>query len=190
MKPREIQATAAEYLLGLLEPEEAETFRRQLENDTALQTSLGSAGETLSILAESLPPAVPSPRVKARFLETINSGSRSRLPRPPHGAVRAHEGKWRATEFPGITYKVLYIDKAAGLVTTMVRMEPGASFPAHRHSRPEQCVVIEGDLIHDGHIYGPGDFTWADAGSIDPALETKSGNLLLIIGAPETEKVG
>jgi anti-sigma factor ChrR (cupin superfamily) len=90
---------------------------------------------------------------------------------------------------PGVTYKVLFVDKAAGLVTTLVRMEPGASIPAHRHSRAEQCLVLEGDLIHDDHVYGPGDFTWAEAGSIDPALQTKRGNLLLIIGPPETEKV-
>jgi hypothetical protein len=37
--------------------------------------------------------------------------------------------------------------------------------------------------------YSPGDFTWAEAGTIDPALHTRTGNLLLIIGAPGTEKV-
>jgi anti-sigma factor ChrR (cupin superfamily) len=143
----------------------------------------------LSLLAESLPPVEPPPRVKARFLETIGSESRKRPARPPLGAKRAHEGKWRPGDAPGITYKVLYFDKVSGLVTTLVRMEAGAFYPGHRHSKLEQCLVLEGDLIHDNHVYGPGDFTWAEAGTIDPGLHTKTGNLLLIVGAPETEKV-
>ena len=100
-----------------------------------------------------------------------------------------NEGKWRQGDGPGITYKKLHFDNASGLLTMLVRMEPGAHYPAHRHSLLEQCLVLEGDLIHDGHVYGPGDFTWAEAGSIDPGLHTERGTLLLIIGAPGTEKI-
>jgi anti-sigma factor ChrR (cupin superfamily) len=70
-----------------------------------------------------------------------------------------------------------------------VRFEPGASIPAHRHLQTEQCLVIEGDVEHDGNEYGPGDFTWAEAGSIDPTLTSRNGSLVLIIGGKETEKV-
>jgi len=67
-------------------------------------------------------------------------------------------------------------------------MEPGAVYPAHRHSRTEQCLILEGDLIHDDHVYHPGDFTWALAGTIDPSLQTETGALLLIISGMEKEE--
>jgi anti-sigma factor ChrR (cupin superfamily) len=69
----------------------------------------------------------------------------------------------------------------------MVRMEPGAVYPAHRHTRTEQCLILEGDVTHRGHTYHPGDFTWAEAGTIDPSLETVNGNLLLIITGIDKE---
>ena len=181
--------TAGEYVLGLLEAHEAEAFRQRISTDDSLREALNAAAGDLSLVAESLPPVSPPPRVKARFLETIRSEPKNRPARPSLGAKRAHEGKWRTGDALGITYKVLYFDKVAGLVTTLVRMEPGAAYPPHRHSKLEQCLVLEGDLIHDDHVYGPGDFTWAEAGTIDPGLRTKNGNLLLIIGAPDTEKV-
>ena len=185
MRHDETNAIAAEYMLGLLEGDDAESFRQRLVSDPSLQDASGQAADGVSLIAGSLTRVAPPPRVKARLLASIRADS----PRPGLGAVRADEGNWRETGMHGITFKKLYSDKTSGLVTALVRFEPGASIPAHRHLQREQCLIIEGDVEHDGHEYGPGDFTWAEAGTIDPTLTSRNGALVLIIGGKETEKV-
>lgn len=141
-------------------------------------------------LAESLDPATPPPGLKERLFQTIERiapvESGGAYPQGL-GALRAGERDFRPSQFPGVTWKKLYFDAQSQLLTMLVKMEPGSSYPVHRHARTEQCLVIEGDLIHNGHTYYPGDFTWAEPGSIDPPLETARGNLLLIIASPEDE---
>ena len=46
----------------------------------------------------------------------------------------------------GVAFKLLYTDRERGTFTTLVRMDAGASIPAHRHLGVEQCLVIDGDL--------------------------------------------
>jgi anti-sigma factor ChrR (cupin superfamily) len=134
-------------------------------------------------LAVTLEPVRPPSELRRRLMQRVAEHTEPRL-----GAVLSTEGKWRDAKSPGVHYKVLYFDKAAGLVTTLVRLDPGARFPAHTHARTEQCMVLEGDLRHGDHVYGRGDFTWAEAGSVDPELHTEGGALLLIIGAPEAKR--
>ncbi len=54
---------------------------------------------------------------------------------------------WRQTRFPGVEVKTLLEDRETGLLTTLVRMAPGASLPDHEHVRIEQTYVIEGSLV-------------------------------------------
>ena len=154
--------------LGLLSAEEAAEW----------------SAETAAALAFAMPAVRPRPEVRQRLLSRI-----AKQPEPGLGAVLSTEGRWRKAQFPGITFKPLYFDKPSGLLTMLVRMEPGARHPAHVHSRTEQCLVLEGDLRHGDHVYTSGDFTWAEAGSLDPELHTEGGNLLLIVAAPENEIV-
>jgi hypothetical protein len=173
--------TAALYALGLLSEEEAREFEQSLANG-ARDESLYAANQFAAGLAAAVEPVSPPRGLRERLMRRVAPPAKGSL-----GAVRASEGRWRKTEFPGVSFKILYYDKAAGLLTTLVRMEPGSQYPAHVHGRTEQCLVIEGDLRHQGHVYGPGDFTYAEAGTIDPELHTEGGNLLLIIGSPGTE---
>jgi anti-sigma factor ChrR (cupin superfamily) len=174
----EDRTRAAEYLLGTLDASELEAFRRQLAEDDALRREIAVAGEDIVALAVGIGPVAPPPHLKARVLQSIGACNHE----AGLGAIRAGEGRWRPSGVPGISFKKLYSDKASGLVTTLVRMEAGAVLPAHRHSLTEQCLILEGDLIHNDVVYGPGDFTWAEAGSLDPELRTGTGALLLIVG--------
>jgi len=176
-----LQEKAVHYLLGLLSEEEEREFRKKVEEgDPGIRSSLRAAQDAACNLAISLAPQYPNKDLKQRLLARIREERNPKL-----GAVLASEGKWRPTEHPGISYKKLYFDKPTGLVTMLVKMAPGARYPAHVHSLTEQCLVLEGDLRHGKHCYGPGDFTWAEAGSIDPELQTVGGNLLLIIAGAE-----
>jgi anti-sigma factor ChrR (cupin superfamily) len=98
--------------------------------------------------------------------------------------VRAGEGEWSATENEGVSVKLLFVDRERATVTTLVRMEPGARIPAHRHLGLEQCLLLEGDLRSGPIEMSAGDFNCSFPGSIHNELTTRGGALFLIV-APE-----
>ena len=74
--------------------------------------------------------------------------------------VRPQEMEWKPTRFEGITIKVLYEDRDKGEMTCLLKWEPGASLPFHRHPEIEQSYVIEGSFYdHDG-IARAGEYVW------------------------------
>ena len=72
---------------------------------------------------------------------------------------------WEKTRFPGVEVKTLMEDKETGLLTTLVRMAPGAALPDHEHVRIEQTYMLEGRLIDDEGELTSGSFVWRPAGS-------------------------
>lgn len=88
--------------------------------------------------------------------------------------------KWEESQFEKIWKKVLYQNKATGEMTVLLKWEPGAVLPFHRHPEIEQSWVLEGSFYdHDG-ICRAGEFVWRQPGSFH---ETKSdeGCILLAI---------
>lgn len=72
---------------------------------------------------------------------------------------------WRPTRFDKVSIKVLYEDKAAGEMTVLVKLDPGAYIPFHMHPELEQAYMIEGAMHdHDG-VAVAGDFIWRKGGS-------------------------
>ena len=81
----------------------------------------------------------------------------------------------------------LFVDRAAQRVTMMVRMQPGASYPAHRHAEAEECFVLSGDLWTGSVRLHAGDYQRAEQGSRHPLQSTEGGCVLLLVsslGAP------
>jgi anti-sigma factor ChrR (cupin superfamily) len=89
---------------------------------------------------------------------------------------------WEATRFPGVFVRMLYQD-ASGRQTTLVRMEPGARLPSHRHVGVEQSYVIEGTLVDDDGACTAGNFVWRRAGSVHEAW---SPDGCVVLGVFET----
>ena len=72
---------------------------------------------------------------------------------------------WYATSSPGIDVKVLYEDKARGLMTALFRWAPGARLNLHEHADVEQTFVLDGSLEdHEGEAIS-GSFVWRPPGS-------------------------
>ena len=95
---------------------------------------------------------------------------------------------WSPTGWTGVTMKLLQREGANGGMTGMLRMAPGSTIPAHRHTKADQSVfVVEGDLVEDGVTYGPGTFLVAKAGTPHGPHGTKNGCVLLSIydGVPD-----
>ena len=97
--------------------------------------------------------------------------------------------EWRETKDRGVSYKLLFVDRERSTVTTLVRMEPGARIPAHRHLGLEQCLVLEGDLRSGSVGMSAGDFNCSLPGSIHDELATDGGALLLLVSPESYERL-
>ena len=87
---------------------------------------------------------------------------------------------WDATSSPGIDVKILYEDKARGLMTALFRWAPGARLNLHEHMDIEQTYVLNGSLVdHEGEAIS-GNFVWRPSGSQHEAW-SPSGALTLSI---------
>src|SRR5256886_15450349 len=61
--------------------------------------------------------------------------------------VRPKDMEWQKTRFPGCEAKTLLFDRTTGLMTALMRFEPGAVLPDHEHVNIEQTYVLEGSLV-------------------------------------------
>jgi len=66
----------------------------------------------------------------------------------------------------GVRFKLLDEDPVQERRTLLVRIEPAAIYPAHRHAGPEQCLVLEGDLRFGEVVFRGGDYIRAPEGSV------------------------
>lgn len=181
----EIRELAALHALGRLEPERARGFQEHLESGCDVCVSeFRALAETAAQLPLALREAAPHPSVREKLLARIQ-------PKPvvPAGLhiVRSHEGAWEPTGFEGVSIKQLFADPAREEVTLLVRMAPGAAYPAHRHAGIEHCLVLEGDLRAGALILRAGDYQCADAESLHHVTTTEQGCLLLVIASQHNE---
>jgi anti-sigma factor ChrR (cupin superfamily) len=92
--------------------------------------------------------------------------------------------EWTPAGCPGMNWKILFQDKARGLLTALVRFDPGAVLDLHRHVDIEQTYVLEGTLEDDEGICGPGDFVWRPKGNCHRAVAPNGALLLAIFQTP------
>jgi anti-sigma factor ChrR (cupin superfamily) len=103
--------------------------------------------------------------------------------------VRPAEMEWQTTPFPGCEAKTLLMDRKTGLVTSLIRMAPGATLPDHEHVKIEQTYVIEGKLVDKegpaaGLEVGPGEYVWREAGSRHVAWAPEGALLIGMLQIP------
>ena len=191
----EMTDVAALYALGALSQHEARSFEAHLaEGCDICQAELESFEQTVRAVAFSAAEAEPPARVRAELLATVSRSipEQSVKSAPAGGleqfvSILASEGKWRELG-EGVLLKNLHVDQATGIVTSLVRMLPGAALPCHQHIGVEQVFVIEGDCSIAGQKLMPGDYHRAEAGSIHQSTSTVEGTLFLLI-APERYEV-
>src|SRR6202171_278304 len=79
--------------------------------------------------------------------------------------VRPASMEWQQTRFLGCEAKTLLFDRTTGLMTALMRFQPGAVLPDHEHAGIEQTYVLEGSLVDkEGPAKGieckAGEFIW------------------------------
>jgi anti-sigma factor ChrR (cupin superfamily) len=72
---------------------------------------------------------------------------------------------WRATRHRGIYLHVLRRNRETGDATVLIRMEPGRSYPAHRHNGVEEVFILQGGYTDSRGTHRAGDYVLNDPGS-------------------------
>lgn len=173
MAADEIHELASLYSLGLLEPELAAACEKHLESGCAVcEAELRSFTDAAAQIAESVHQVTPPPNLREKLLKRIA---------PERVICRTEELEWRPLPFPGITAKRLFMDPVSGNITTLVRMSPGSTYPAHNHAGVEHLYMLEGDLAFRDHTLYAGDYEVSEPASDHSPVTTKNGCLVLIL---------
>jgi anti-sigma factor ChrR (cupin superfamily) len=176
MIPDDVQALALADAVGALDPNE----RRDLEDRVAalpasVRDEVAHLYDAAVDIAAAAAGEVPSPGVRAALLAKIAA--------PSNHTVTASDGEWLQTPVRGVRMKILAIDRERDRVTMLLRGEPGATYPAHRHTGPEECYVIRGSLVVEGRLLRAGDFHHAEGASDHDALHTDEGVEVLLVAS-------
>jgi anti-sigma factor ChrR (cupin superfamily) len=98
--------------------------------------------------------------------------------------VKPQDMEWAPTKFKGISIKILYEDKEKGEMTCLLKWEPGATLPMHKHPEIEQSFVLEGSFYdHDG-ICRAGEYVWRHPGSFHETHSDEGAVFLAVYRKP------
>jgi quercetin dioxygenase-like cupin family protein len=176
MIPDDVQALVLADAIGALDPDERLDLHDRLAAlPAAVRHEVTQLYDAAVEIAATTSGEAPSPGVRAALLAKIAV--------PSNHTVTASDGEWVQTPVRGVRMKILAIDRERDRVTMLLRGEPGATYPAHRHTGPEECYVIRGSLIVEGQLLRAGDFHHADGASDHDALHTDEGVEVLLVAA-------
>lgn len=188
-----VRDQAALYALGALDAEEAQVFARHVEGCVVCAAEVESFAAAVGDLGYMASPVPPDRAVRVKVLDRIVASDRFR-----DGAtfemdglrfVRANELGWTATDLPGVSLKRLALDLQAGRATHLVRIEPGGSYPPHRHAGVEEVYLLEGDLLLSGVLMHPGDYCRAEAGTVHDGLYSSNGCVFVVTSCITDERL-
>ena len=174
MIPEDVEALALADSIGALDPDERlELEARLAELSPEEHGQVARLYETATAVAASVNELEPVGHVRERVLAAART--------PTRYTVWGGDTDWTETGLPGLRAKVLAVDKVRSLATLLIRAEPGAVYPSHKHHGPEECFVVSGSIVIDGRVLRAGDFHHADEDSDHGEISTTDGAEVLIV---------
>jgi anti-sigma factor ChrR (cupin superfamily) len=82
---------------------------------------------------------------------------------------------------PGIECKLLATDAERHRVSMLVRLAPGASYPAHTHAGVEELHLLDGELWIDARKLFPGDYNYGAPGAGDERVWSETGCTCVLV---------
>jgi anti-sigma factor ChrR (cupin superfamily) len=134
--------------------------------------SLQAAANALAYTEPTLP--VPA-NLKQRLFDRIQpppTANAETLTPPAFKVIRADRMKWKPHPVRGLSIATLNVDPVTRMMSALVRCEPGAVYPPHRHAIGEEIFMLEGDLVQDGVTYTAGDFLYSTQSSVHAPSST------------------
>src|SRR5262252_7840308 len=120
----------------------------------------------------------PTTSLQARLALRIAEETGKEPMLPP--ARRWSEPEWEQVA-PGIECKLLATDDQRGRVSMLVRLAPGASYPAHTHAGVEELHLLDGELWIDERKLFPGDYNYGAPGAGDDRVWSDTGCTCVLI---------
>jgi anti-sigma factor ChrR (cupin superfamily) len=120
------------------------------------------------------PPTALQARLALRIAEETG---KEPVPPPPR---QWSEPDWEPVA-PGIDCKLLATDAERHRVSMLVRLAPGARYPAHRHAGTEELHLLDGELWIDARKLFPGDYNYGAPGAVDERVWSETGCTCLLI---------
>ena len=184
-----VQECAALYAAGAMPPEEREAFEVHLRECEICAAEVRAFASVAAQLGESVQPLRPPAAVRERVLAAAASVAAEEAVIETDGVrfVRSRHVPWRQGPAPALSVRPLGGDSQRGLHTSIVRMEPGAAYPAHRHAAVEEIFLIEGDLTVNGVEMHPGDYCRAEPGTVHTTVTTRNGCVFLALNSERDE---
>ena len=124
------------------------------------------------------PPATLQTRLAHRIAE--ETGKEPVLPPARPGKQTWSEPDWEEVA-PGIDCKLLATDAERHRVSMLVRLAPGASYPAHTHAGFEELHLLDGELWIDEKKLVPGDYNYSAPGEGDERVWSETGCTCLLV---------
>ena len=82
---------------------------------------------------------------------------------------------------PGIECKLLATDTERHRVSMLVRLAPGARYPAHIHAGVEELHLLDGELWIDERKLYPGDYNYSAPGAADEHVWSETGCTCVLV---------
>lgn len=113
--------------------------------------------------------------IKRRLMYRVAAAENS------HISIAPEEGRWQPW-LEGVGIKVLH--ERAGVLSYLLRLQPGATLPPHRHPLDEECLVLEGTLqVGADRPLGAGSYHLAHQGTLHTCISSPGGATLFLRGA-------
>jgi anti-sigma factor ChrR (cupin superfamily) len=124
----------------------------------------------------------PTTSLQARLALRIaeETGKTAVLPPARHGEQTWSEPEWEEVA-PGIECKLLAGDMDRHRVSMLVRLAPGANYPAHTHAGVEELHLLDGELWIDERKLCPGDYNYGPPGASDERVWSETGCTCVLI---------
>jgi len=120
----------------------------------------------------------PTKSLQARLALRIAEETGNEPVPPP--ARQWSEPKWQQVAL-GIECKLLATDTERHRVSMLVRLAPGASYPAHAHADVEELHLLDGELWIDGQKLVAGDYNYGASGERDERVWSETGCTCLLV---------
>ena len=172
---------AAFYALGTLESEDARHAANLAANDEEFAAEARSFQDVVTGLGLLCPSPQPRPAIRKRLMDITRAVPKGLEALVPTGAL-----PWRPSPFPGVSAKRLFEDPS-GNVSWLVKLDPGATYPRHKHTTFEHCLVLEGEVRFDEYILKAGDYEVAGPNTDHSSFFSPQGAILFIIANKHDE---
>jgi anti-sigma factor RsiW len=175
--------TTCAYALQVLAPSGVSAAEAHIDSCPDCQRELASLRPMVDRFA-CWPADVlrPSASLKARLARRI-ADEMGREPLSPP-APRRPDPEWEQVS-PGIECKLLATDADRHLVSMLVRLAPGASYPAHTHAGVEELHLLEGELWIDRRKLIPGDYNYGAPEASDERVWSETGCTCILLTSTE-----